>query len=99
MSWPVALLGTLAVELPLAVGLAPRGLRQRVLGVALLANLWTHPLVWLWLGAGGSWWAAEGGALVAESLAFLLVGGLSLPRAAWVATVANGATALLSCCW
>jgi hypothetical protein len=98
MNWPVALLATLAIELPLAWLLGPSQVRRRLVGDALLANLWTHPLVWLWVGAGGSWWAAEAGALVAEGVVYWLSTGLPPQRAALVAAVANGATALASFC-
>ncbi len=45
MTWPLAFLLTLAIEIPIAVALLGRGWRAD-LPIVLLANALTHPTLW-----------------------------------------------------
>lgn len=85
---------TLALELPLAALLAPRGMRRGVLWVLLCANLATHPVANLIAGLDrGEWLAIEMAVVAFETLA--LRAGCALPwiRAAAIALAANALSA------
>jgi hypothetical protein len=96
MSFPVALMVTLAVEVPLyAAALAAlrfaTAARAALIGAAV--NLLTHPLLWWWLGSR----PPLGRIAVAEVLVWAAEAGLlwlALRRRLWVLAVAAG-----SGCW
>ncbi len=99
-----ALLITLAVELPLAAALAGREVRRRVLLVALLLNVFTHPLAVLAMQLVGSsdlpwvplFFVIEAIVIAVEAIGYHLVAGLAWRRAALIAVVCNVTTAALS---
>ena len=100
MSQTTALLLTLAIEIPIAVGLVA-GLRwapgetARVAAVALGATLITHPLLWMAADRLDSWprlFMAEGLIALGEGLAYAFAGGLALRRGLLVSVVANAAS-------
>jgi hypothetical protein len=94
MTWLEAFLLTVVIELPLVTGLAPRRARRRVPLDVFAINLCTHPLAWLAVvHLGVSWWLVESAVLLAELALYRAVTGLTWPRAALVASVANGVTA------
>lgn len=87
---------TLALELALAVLLAPRGDRRRVAATALWLNLATHPLATCWVTfAGGPFALVELAVVLAESAGYRHLTGLSWARALLIGCAANGATIAL----
>ena len=91
---------TLAIELPLALLLAPRGLRRRVLAVAFFANLLTHPVASLLvLYVPYAWPFAELLAFAAEACAYRVVGNATVVRAIVISFVANLATGYAASVW
>jgi hypothetical protein len=96
ISWPVACALTVALELPLAAGLAPAGRRRRVAGDALLLNLLTHPLAWgAVLGLGWPLLPVEVGVTAAEAVGYRAVSGLGWGRAGLISLLCNGLTTLV----
>jgi hypothetical protein len=95
--YPFALGLTLLVEVLLIALMSPKESRRAYLRAALLLNLFTHPLANL---AFWSWPALfieiELGVLLLETLGYSLVLGLRVPRALFLAVVANGATVAAS---
>jgi hypothetical protein len=99
-----ALLLTLAIEVPLVVGLAVAGRRPRAevarLGVAALgASLLTHPLLWLADAALSDTlaWAPrvaalEVGVALVEAAVYAVAGGVGWRRGTLLSLVANGAS-------
>jgi hypothetical protein len=97
VTWLVAFLLTLAIEVPLAVLLAPRGLRRRVALDATLLNTFTHPLLTVALRWGvTTFWPGEALVWAVEALGYRVVTRLPVGRAVLISTVANGATVLLA---
>lgn len=97
MSYVVALVLTLAIEVPIAVGLTPAGSRRRMWIDAALLNLFTHPL----LTVGLRWnvwdfWSGEALVWLAEAVGYALVSGLRPGRAVLISTVCNGITVILA---
>lgn len=88
---------TLAVELPLAVAVAPRDERWHVGRVALLLNLFTHPLAFLaYRERLASFEAVELAVLAAETVGYRVACFAGWRRALGVALLTNGTTAALS---
>ena len=97
IDWAWAFALTVLVELPFAVLLAPRTLRQRIAGDAVLVNLCTHPFAWVAIRSfGWSWTLVEIGVAVAEVLLYRRVTRLRWSRAVLVGFTGNGVTAMLS---
>lgn len=93
--WSFAL--TVLVELPIVLAAAPPPLRRRILGDAVLVNLFTHPLAWISIRRfGWSWTGVELAVALTELLVYRRITGLPLRRAAVAALLANGVTAGLS---
>ncbi len=96
-----ALAATLAVELAIALAftftLVPAGRRAALPWTALFANLASHSLASaaLWT-LDANFFALEAAVLAFELLAYRLAAGLSWPRAAWLSTVSNVASAALA---
>lgn len=97
MSQTTALLLTLAIEIPISVGLvaacrwAP-GASLRIAAVALGATLITHPLLWMATDFLGTWprlFLAEGAIALVEGVVFAVAGGLGLGRGLLVSAIAN----------
>lgn len=106
MSYPLALLLTLIIELPIYAALLPwwaRASLKRALAVGLAANLMTHPLVWLLvpgaIDAGISVTdaiaLAETFALIGEGLIVRIGTGASIPRSVGISLIANVSSLLL----
>ena len=102
MSYSGALALTLIVELPVVSGFLGRSggpTRRRAVGVALVANMITHPVVWLGLThvAPAHYWstfaALEAGACLVETAVLAGGLGLSVTKTAPVAVLSNA----LSC--
>ncbi len=95
--YPLALALTLAVELPAAAAVAPRGRRSFLLLVALLVNLFTHPLACaiFWEGTT-SFVTIEVLVVMAEAIGYRFVGRLDWCRAVGLAVGANCLTAAMS---
>ncbi len=99
--WFAAFVLTLAVEVPIVAWLLRRAepdLARRV-GLAVFANLATHPIVWyvvtqlLLVGSFEYTLVAEGWAVVAETVLYIVaLRGLDPRRAVVVAVLANGAS-------
>jgi len=97
MNWPTAFLLTAAIEMPIVMAAAPRGLRRRAALDSLAANLLTHPLAWyLFALELVPWTAIELGVTAVELLVYRLVTRLPWRRAALAALLANTVTAALS---
>lgn len=97
MSWLVLYLLTVAIEVPLAVLLAPRELRRRTASDAFLLNTLTHPLLTVALHSGWiGFWPGETAVLLVEALGFRLATRLRPGRALLVSTVCNGITVLIA---
>ena len=97
MNQTSAFLLTLAIEVPIAVGLvaacrwAP-GTTARVAAVAVGASLITHPLLWMAADTLGTWprmFAAEGLITLVEGGVYAFAGGLGPRRGLLVSVVAN----------
>ena len=87
MTYPLALLLTLVIELPIVLGLAGR----RAVPTAVALNLVTHPLLWLaMLRFGVGLWTAEAAVVAAEAIGYRFVAGLTAGRAAGISFLANG---------
>jgi hypothetical protein len=106
MSYPLALLLTLIIELPIYAALLPRWTRvslKRALAVGLAANLITHPLVWLMvpfaieagLSAIDAIAFAETFTLIGEGLFVRIGTGASIPRSVGISLIANVCSLLL----
>lgn len=87
LGWPAALALTVAVEVPLAVALAPADRRRRIALDGALLNLLTHPI---------AWWAVHGdhAPLLPVELAVTAVEGLGY----WRVTKLGGARAAAVTC-
>lgn len=97
IAWLAYFALTVAVEVPIAVALAPRSMRRRMALDAFLVNLASHPAAWLLLARGLlDWWSTETLVALAECFAYRAVTGVAWPRAAGIALAANGVTAALS---
>lgn len=97
MTWPLAFLLTIAIELPVVAWLAGAAKRRRALLDGFAANLLTHPTAWLMVRSlDCPWLAIELGVLAVESLVYWRVTRLPPPRAFAIALLANGITAALS---
>lgn len=97
MNWFTAFALTCAVEIPLVLAVAPRGLRRRAAIDAFAANLLTHPIAWYayaaeWL----SWSSVEALVVVVEASIYAIVTRMAWPRAAAASLLANGVTMALS---
>jgi hypothetical protein len=91
--WLQAFTLTLAVEVPLAFALAPRGRRAAFVPIAVAAQLLTHPLAWFAFSEGYlGWWAVEGTVLVVETIVYALAA-IGWLRASVIAVVANALSA------
>lgn len=90
-AWLQAFALTLAIEVPIVMVLAPR--RRRTLGVAVCAQMFTHPLAWLAFQQGVlGWWSVEAAVVIAEGAIYSL--GFGRPAAAFgVSLVANAISA------
>jgi hypothetical protein len=97
IEWLGFFLLTIAIEIPIAVALAPRTARRSIALDALLANLATHPAAWFAMAhLQLDWNAIELLVAAVECGVYALVTALRWPRAALIALVANGVTAALS---
>ena len=97
MNWLEAFALTCAIELPVVVLIAGRGLRRRAAVDSLAANLLTHPAAWyLVRSTGVPWLAAEVVVAAVELLVYRRVTRLTWLRAAAASVAANGVTAALS---
>ena len=96
LAYLVRLLATLALELPIAAGLAGAGRRRDACLAALALNLLTHPLATAlaWRAPHG-WLPIELALTLVEALGYRVLAGLSTPRAVVVALLANLASAAL----
>lgn len=98
VAWQLAALGaTLAIELPIAAGLARIPERRLVLLTALFANLASHSLAsaGAWL-PPTPWLALELCVTAFEALALRAAAGLPWPRAATLSLAMNLPTAALA---
>ena len=95
--YPLALALTLAVELAVVAAFAGRGRRRFVLLVALLVNLFTHPLACAayWDGIA-SFTTIEILVVAAETIGYRFAARLDWRRAAALAVGANTVTAAMS---
>jgi hypothetical protein len=95
--WLVAFLLTVAIEVPLAVLLAPRGARRRMWLDATLLNTLTHPLLTVGLRWGLlTFWPGEALVWIVEALGYHCVSGLRPGRALFISTVCNGITVVVA---
>jgi hypothetical protein len=92
-SWCQAFALTLAIEVPIVMVLAPRRRRSRTVGIAVCAQMFTHPLAWLAFQQGVlGWWSVEGAVVVVEGAIYSLV--LNRPAVAFGASlIANAISA------
>ncbi|MBK8979155.1 MAG: hypothetical protein IPM29_24940 [Planctomycetes bacterium] len=89
MSYPLALLLTLAVEVPLVCAVAGRRRWPDALG----ANLLSHPLAWLAVSRGvAGFWPVEAAVISLEAVVYRAVTRLPYRRALGASALANGAT-------
>jgi len=102
--WLAAFLLTIAVEVPMAVVLLRRSEPDlpRLAAVALFANLASHPAVWfvitqlILVGTPAYVAVAEGWAVAVEAaFYFVVIRGLSLPRAVAISLAVNTASFLV----
>ena len=81
---------TLALEVPLAGAVAPRGLRRRTMAAAVALNLCTHAAAsaaaWF---LGLDWFALEVAVVVLEAIGYRTLVTLSLARALGLSVCAN----------
>lgn len=93
IGYALALVLTLAAEVPLVVLLSGSVERRSVLAGAVAVNLLSHPLATLaWEGQAGSYVAIEAGVVLVEAVLYAGVVGLRPGRAALVAVLANAVT-------
>ncbi|MFG0320488.1 MAG: hypothetical protein ACF8XB_24665 [Planctomycetota bacterium JB042] len=97
MTWLLAYVLTVAIEVPLAAALAPRGRRRRIVLDAFLLNTFTHPILTVavraeWIGFG----PGEILVWIVEAIGYRAVTGLATGRALLVSTIANGITVFLA---
>jgi len=105
-----ALLVTLAVEVPVVVGLAAAlrwtarrlGALVALAACAALASLVTHPLLWIvdpllapTVAVGPRWALLEGAIVVVEAGILALTTGIAVRRALLLSVAANGASLLV----
>ncbi len=95
--WLACFVLTVAIELPIALALAPRAFRRHIALDALLANLLTHPAAWFLVGEGLlDWGVTEGAIAFIEGLVYAAVTRLSWSRATGIALAANAVSAASS---
>lgn len=97
--WLRGFLLTVAIEVPLVTGYAPRGQRLFLAAVALAAQLFTHPLAWLAVTTGSfGWWTVELSVVVIEGAVYAIAMGLPL-RAFGISLLANAISAYAGLQW
>ena len=97
MTWLLAYTLTVLIEVPIAVGLAPKDKRRRMWLDAFLLNTLTHPLLTVamrWELVG--FWSGEALVWIVEALGYHYLTGLRPGRALLVSTVCNGITVVIA---
>jgi hypothetical protein len=98
--YALALAATIAVEAPILAWCLRGGGRRQVLGVAVLANLASHPAATALIAiAGLDWLLVEALVVAFEAVAFRAGLDVSTGRAWAAALLANGATAAIALAW